>query len=300
MTRAVDLFAGWGGFTEGAERVPGVEVLWAANHWPLAVEAHALNHPGTAHSCQDLQQADWTQLPDYELLLASPACQGHSTASQPKRRHYHDALRATAWAVVECAEVTRPETVIVENVPPFASWIFFNNWLNCFELMGYKVSTGLYNCARFGVPQRRRRLVVCASRVGAELPVEPTVPEAAFGSHIQWDAGTWRPIGNASSNVQQRIGDAQDRHGAKCLSQHVTGHKGVGLDEPIRTITKQDQWVVVNDDSYRPLTIREVARAMSFPDTYGWPTGATRSDTIAGLGNAIPPLFAEALIKEVA
>lgn len=71
MTRAVDLFAGWGGFTEGAERVPGVEVLWAANHWPLAVEAHALNHPGTAHSCQDLQQADWTQLPDYELLLAS-------------------------------------------------------------------------------------------------------------------------------------------------------------------------------------------------------------------------------------
>ena len=52
MTRAVDLFAGWGGFTEGAERVPGVDVLWAANHWPLAVEAHALNHPGTAHSCQ--------------------------------------------------------------------------------------------------------------------------------------------------------------------------------------------------------------------------------------------------------
>ena len=165
--------------------------------------------------------------------------------------------------------------------------------------MGYKVSTNLYNCARFGVPQRRRRVVVCASRVGADLPAEPTAPETAFGPHIQWDAGNWRPIAESSLNVQRRIGWAQERHGSRCLSQHVTGHKGVGLDEPIRTITKQDQWVVVDGDHYRPLTIREVARAMSFPDSYGWPSKATRSDTIAGLGNAIPPLFAEALIKEV-
>lgn len=34
--RAVDLFAGWGGFTCAAEQA-GVSVVWAANHWPLAV-----------------------------------------------------------------------------------------------------------------------------------------------------------------------------------------------------------------------------------------------------------------------
>jgi DNA (cytosine-5)-methyltransferase 1 len=32
----VDLFAGWGGFTEGATKSE-VRVLYAANHWPLAV-----------------------------------------------------------------------------------------------------------------------------------------------------------------------------------------------------------------------------------------------------------------------
>ena len=42
--RAVDLFAGWGGFTAGAE-MAGAEVVFAANHWKLAVDAHALNHP---------------------------------------------------------------------------------------------------------------------------------------------------------------------------------------------------------------------------------------------------------------
>lgn len=56
----------------------------------------AANHPETEHVCQDLRQADWTSLPRFDLLWASPACQGYSTASQPKRRAYHDAMRATA------------------------------------------------------------------------------------------------------------------------------------------------------------------------------------------------------------
>jgi len=76
---AIDLFAGLGGFSEGAEQA-GVRVVWAANHWPAAVQVHANNHPETEHVCQDLQQADWTQVPKHDLLLASPACQGHSRA----------------------------------------------------------------------------------------------------------------------------------------------------------------------------------------------------------------------------
>ena len=33
MTTAIDLFAGLGGWSTGA-RAAGVQVLWAANHWP--------------------------------------------------------------------------------------------------------------------------------------------------------------------------------------------------------------------------------------------------------------------------
>lgn len=69
---AVDLFAGLGGFSEGA-RLAGVRVAWAANHWQAAVDTHARNHLETAHSCQDLHQADWTRVPAHDVLLASPA-----------------------------------------------------------------------------------------------------------------------------------------------------------------------------------------------------------------------------------
>lgn len=44
------------GFSTGAT-MAGVQVVWAANHWPAAVQVHANNHPATQHACQDLQQA---------------------------------------------------------------------------------------------------------------------------------------------------------------------------------------------------------------------------------------------------
>ncbi|HEY0883298.1 MAG TPA: DNA cytosine methyltransferase, partial [Archangium sp.] len=59
--RAVDLFAGAGGWTTGA-RAAGVRVLMAVNHWPRAVESHAANHPETEHVCQDLALFDHSKL----------------------------------------------------------------------------------------------------------------------------------------------------------------------------------------------------------------------------------------------
>lgn len=297
--RAVDLFAGWGGFTLGAEEA-GVDVVWAANHWPLAVEAHQLNHPTAQHACQDLRQADWSTLPDYELLLASPACQGHSQASQPKRRRYHDALRATAWAVVDCADVTAPRAIVVENVVDFKRWRLYPTWRSALETLGYQLQETVIRASEHGVPQRRDRLFVIASRDGAQVALDKS-PEVAFGPCIDWDAEVpWRRVDEATPRVRERVAKGRGNHGKRFLTQHVTGHPGVGLSEPIRTITTKDQWAVVDGDHYRPLTVRENARAMGFPDSYGWPEGATRKDAIRGLGNAVCPPVARQLVQRVA
>ena len=122
----IDLFAGLGGFSTGA-KMAGCNVVWAANHWRAAVDMHTLNHPNTLHICQDLQQADWSQVPAHDLLMASPACQGHSRARGKDRAH-HDAQRSTAWAVVSAAESHRPAVVLVENVPEFAQWTLYPAW----------------------------------------------------------------------------------------------------------------------------------------------------------------------------
>lgn len=303
--RAVDLFAGWGGFSVAAEQA-GIQVVLAANHWELAVEAHQLNHPDTAHECQDLRQMDWTTIPDYDVLLASPACQGHSSAGRAARKFSiqankrHDALRATAWAVVDCAEVTRPRALVVENVPEFRSWDLYDLWLEALRRLGYGLVEMELTASDFGAPQRRKRLFVVGI-LGSEQPsLELTRrEERPIGPCIDWDQGDWRPVSGASRAVKERVARAQANHGPRCLSQHVTGHGGVPLSEAIRTITTQDGWVVVDGDRYRPLTVRETARAMGFPEDYAWPESAGRRETIRGLGNAVCPPVARELVAAV-
>src|SRR4051812_35057087 len=117
---AVDLFAGAGGFSTGA-RQAGLRVLWAANHERLAVSTHERNHPATQHACQDLQLADWTLLPDHDVLMASPCCQGHSKA-KGTTKDWSEKSRSTAWCVHTCAVANRPKAIVVENVPEFRDW----------------------------------------------------------------------------------------------------------------------------------------------------------------------------------
>lgn len=301
--KAIDLFAGGGGFTEGASAA-GVDVVWAANHWPAAVRTHALNHPETAHELQDLRQADWTKLPDYDLMLAAPACPGHSTASQPRRRAYHDAMRATAFAVVDCADVTEPKAIVVENVPGFTRWRLYPLWRQMLVELGYDVEERIVVASRHGVAQRRRRLFLLATRPGHRVPdLAEHVAEPAFEPLLEETVpdALWVPVSAATPGVRERIERGRRRHGRRFLTQHVTGHPGVPLHEPIRTITTaHSHWNLVDGDHYRALTGRELARGMGFREEFTWPDDLTVGDVTTLIGNAVCPPVAADLVSATA
>lgn len=300
---AVDLFAGWGGFTLGAQQA-GVDVAWSSNHWPLAVQTHALNHPGTLHVCQDLRQADWTTLPAYDLLLAAPSCQGHSSASQPRRRIYHNAMRATAFAVIDCADVTGPRAIAIENVPAFARWRLFPQWCGMLEKLGYDLDIRIVTASHHGVAQRRTRMFILATRRGVKVaPLVRQLGEPAFGPLLENDVDDrlWRPVAAAPPGVRQRVERSRARHGDRFLTQHTTDHHGVPLHEPIRTITTAPaHWNFVDGDRYRALTGRELGRGMGFPDTFRWPETATAAEVTRGFGNAVCPPVGRAVVAALA
>lgn len=304
--RVADLFAGWGGFTLGAEQA-GANVVWAANHWDLAVEAHAMNHPRAQHVCQDLNQANFYAVPDVDLVIAGPSCPGNSRAAQPARarsaevRGRHDKLRSNAWAVVECVEAKRPQALIVENVVEFRRWRLYPVWSQALNLLGYALKEYVLTASHFGVPQRRDRLFVVGVRAQHSLDITfERTDEPGIGAAIDFDRGAWAAVVTAPIRVQERIAKARKRGlGERFLTQHVTGHPGVALDEPMRTITTKDQWAVVDGDRYRPLSVRENARGMGFPDSYVWPARSTRREQITGLGNAVAPPVARALTAAV-
>lgn len=296
---AIDLFAGAGGFTEGATAA-GCRVLWAGNHWPAAVAVHARNHPDTVHACQDLQQADWGQVPAHDLLLASPACQGHSRA-RGKERPHHDAQRATAWAVVSAAECHQPYAVVVENVLDFAEWTLFPAWCAAMTALGYALAPMVVDAADHGVPQHRQRLfVVCTrSKHPVELNLQPR-PHAAAAGFVDFTAGRWQPLAKPgrSPRTLARAEAGRRAHGSRFVMPYYGSGSGLGgrsLSRPIGTITTRARWAVVDGDRMRMLSAAECRAAMGFRASYELPTSEV--EALHMLGNAVCPPVATDLIN---
>lgn len=297
--KAIDLFAGAGGFSTGAV-MAGCSVVWAANHWPAAVQVHANNHPGTLHACQDLQQADWQTVPPHDLMLASPACQGHSRARGKERAH-HDAQRSTAWAVISAAEFHRQKVIIVENVPEFAKWALFPAWCSALGALGYALAPMILDAADHGVAQHRRRLFIVATR--SKHPIElrlPRRPHAPASSVIDFDAGAWQPIykpGRAESTLA-RVAEGRRLHGARFVTAYYGNERGGrSLSRPLGTITTRDRWAVIDGDRMRMVNVAEARRAMGFPDSYQLPE--RQKDAMHMLGNAVVPVVAADVIDAI-
>lgn len=298
MGRAIDLFAGAGGFTTGATQA-GLQVVWAANHKRLAVDVHAANHPDTAHSCQDLAQANFTELPDFEVLLASPCCQGSSDA-RGKERPHHDAARSTAWAVVACVEATQPELLVVENVEGFLGWDLFPVWKLALETYGYKLTANLLDAADFGVPQNRERVFIVGSKTKAITIKSPELEHVPARSFIDLESGSWGPVykpGRAASTIARHEAGRQEFGDEPFLAPFYgsgSGKKGRSLDRPIGTVTTRDRWGLHWGDRMRMVTREEYRAAMGFPEDYELAT--SRKKAIHLLGNAVcPPVAAEVI-----
>lgn len=299
MTTAIDLFSGLGGWSTGA-RQAGIDVLWAANHWPDAVEWHAANHPDTIHVCQDLHQADWTKVPAHDILLASPCCQGHSKArGRANGNPQHDASRSTAWAVVSALEFHKTELAIVENVPEFLDWTLYPAWKQALELMGYSIAAHVVDCADLGVPQNRERMFLTVSRSKAPLILDiPEFERQSALSFINFNAGKWSPVdkpGRAAATL------ARARHGWEnfgdrfVFSYYGNTKTSRNINRPIGTITTRDRWAVVDGDSMRMLTADECLAAMSFPPDTKRPQNHRL--TVHMAGNAVPPLAGQRFLE---
>lgn len=295
--RCVDLFAGAGGFSTGAT-MAGASVVWAANHWQAAVDAHSLNHPDTLHACQDLQQADWSLLPAHDCLLASPACQGHSRARGGQERPHHDAARATAWAVVSCAEAHLPRFVVVENVPEFMRWTLFGPWCDALRALGYRLSMNHADAADHGVPQFRKRVFIVGTRAKQSLWLESPKVEHVAARTILGEHGKWREIADLCAKTRERVKNGRARYGESFLVAYYGAEKGGrSLDRPLGTVTTVDRYGLVRGDRLRMLTVQEYRAAMGFPADYLLPDNKRTATKL--LGNAVCPPVARDIVRKI-
>lgn len=294
----VDLFCGAGGNSYGAH-LAKVRVVFAANHWPLAVDIHQKNHPDSQHMCQDLHQADWRLVPRHDLLIASPACQGHAKARGKERKH-HDATRSTALAVLGAADYHRPQDIIVENVVEFLKWHGYAGWKKMLEDFGYFVTENIMNAADFGVPQSRIRLFITASRKKALVLKSPMRRHVPANSFLDWNGGEWTNIRGAGlvTDTMARIRAGRKKHGKRFLVAYYGNEKGGrSIHRPIGTITTNDRFMLIKENKYRMLSVDETRIAMGFPRGYILPR--QKKEARKMLGNAVVPAMMKEFINQV-
>lgn len=189
--RAVELFAGVGGFRLGLQEA-GFEVVWS-NQWePSTKVQHAsdcyVEHFGSeGHVCDDIAEVldrvrrEEEYLPEHDLLVGGFPCQDYSVAKSLSHAHGLVGKKGVLWwAINDLLDLRRPKYMLLENVdrllksPATQRGRDFAIILASLARLGYRVEWRVVNAADYGFPQRRRRIFIFAEQTGEYVsdPVE--------------------------------------------------------------------------------------------------------------------------------
>jgi len=190
--KAIDLFAGAGGFSLGLQQA-GIDVVVAVEKNRSCCETLHANK--ASFPKMQIIEADICGLSgDYllekagvakgklDMLVGGPPCQGFTYASS--KRSPNDPRSKLMWQFVRMVKEIQPRFFCIENVRGLLSFKdFFRDLLKCLEKCGYVVRFNLLDCCSYGVPQRRLRVLIDGAR--KDLNVIPAYPSPTHFSPAQ-------------------------------------------------------------------------------------------------------------------
>jgi len=175
--RAVDFFAGAGGFTEGLLEA-GVNVTHAFEKDQMARLTYHVRHsePNNISVHPDAADIDSARFPEpIDIIVGGPPCQNFSTNGTGCQTDlYRNKL---PFVMVEWAKRLDPTICILENVEGMKSTDedILGALRDQFEDIEYNTSVITLNAEEYGVPQQRRRVFLIAIDKSAPQPdiIEP-------------------------------------------------------------------------------------------------------------------------------
>lgn len=330
---AIDLFSGCGGLSRGLKDA-GFQVLAAVELDGKARETYALNHNDVPLVGTDIRKVTAAQLMrscglkrgQLDLMAGCPPCQGFSTLrARNGRTAAPDARNGLIDDFARLVLALRPKMVMMENVPALAKYEKFANFVQNLKQVGYQVVVQVLDVSHFGVPQRRKRLILSASRVGqprlaAAVNSRKTV-RTTIGNLIRpgesGDSLHDYPTKYRSARVQAMIEaipkDGGSRHSLPTSMKLGCHAKTSGFndvygrmkwDDVSPTITSgcsnpsKGRFIHPHED--RPITLREAALLQGFPADYRFNISHGKEAIALMIGNALPPPFIAAHGKAMA
>jgi DNA (cytosine-5)-methyltransferase 1 len=324
---AVDLFCGVGGLSLGL-RDSGIKVAAGVDLDPscrapyeMNVESQFIEKDVASLLPEDLLKL-FGSSDSLRMLAACAPCQPFS--GYTTKRRVADQRWKLLLDVTRLVSEVKPELVTVENVPRLAKMSLWTNFVQKLSKIGYHCSWAIVDSAQYGVPQRRRRLVLVASLLGPiDIAAAPTQPVASVRSAI----GHLPPVRAGAKNRSDALHvsrtltaknlrriQASRPSGtwrewpkslrAKCHNK-ATGktypsvYGRMAWDQPSPTITTQfygfGNGRFGHPSQNRAITLREGALLQSFPANFAFTdTNVKVNFRMVGrfIGNAVPPKLA--------
>ena len=180
---AIDLFCGAGGLTHGF-LLEGIDVRVGIDIDEGCQYPYTQNNVNSVFLKRSVAEVDGAELSTYfreneiRILAGCAPCQPFSTF-----RHTYDKKKKKAiaqgieveevderWSLLgefgRIAEELGPNIITMENVPKLLSHSIFGEFVAKLESLGYYVTKKSVDCSKYGLPQKRRRLVLFASKKG--------------------------------------------------------------------------------------------------------------------------------------
>lgn len=310
--------------TEGLKQA-GFKVLAAVELDELAARAYNANHSkeGVRLFQKDIRKLETREISDLlngeplHLLAGCPPCQGFSSMRRRnKNKSVCDPRNNLILEYLRFVEELRPLVIMMENVPGLINYYLFKNVVRRLKQLGYDPKYKVVNVANYGVPQRRKRLVMVGSLLGelnipCGLSVFKTVRDAI--GNLENIAATndavHRIVPNHTRQVLERIELTPPNGGSrKDLPEEYTleCHKkdGVGFNDVYGRLRWDDVSSTITGGCLNPskgrflhpvenrcITAREAAMLQTFPRSYIFPTDIPRAAIALMIGNALPPEF---------
>lgn len=163
-----DAFCGAGGMSRAAHEA-SFQIIWAFDQDSLATTAYQSNFPGaTTHTIEAselVSEQSKYYAPTVDVLHISPPCQAFATAQRTPGPN-NEANAACLHMVAPLIEKVNPRIVTLEEVPGLRSDhpADFAQLVKSITSLNYSITWTIMKCVEHGLPQRRKRLFMLASR----------------------------------------------------------------------------------------------------------------------------------------
>lgn len=322
---ALDLFSGAGGLSLGL-RWAGFQTVGAIEIDPVAAHSYSHNHPEVHVWNQDIREISSASIlrklhlkkGELDLLAGCPPCQGFSKLRTKNGRWTnHDPRNDLVGQMSRFIRGLRPKAIMLENVPGLARDERFMFLVKDLEERGYTVKWAIINAENYGVAQRRKRLVMLASRVGniafpilslpkitvreiiESLP-EPSTSEDSLHNVREDRKESVRKMIELIPKDGGSRGDLPDEYQLKCHQRTKGFHDVYGRlawDSVAPTMTSgclnPSKGRFLHPSQNRAITPREAALLQSFPEDYWFSAKRGKGHLALQIGNAFPPKMIE-------